>query len=147
MSFRLLALTLLAGVFALGQQINPSLYVGMRWRQIGPFRAGRVSAVSGRPGNDAVYYMGTPGGGVWKTEDGGVVWKPILDAVHVASIGAVEVAPSNPKIIYVGTGDVSNVGGAVNQGNGIYKSTDAGKTWQDVGLTDSRHIGAMWVDP
>lgn len=119
----------------------------MRWRQIGPFRAGRVSAVSGIAGNAAVYYMGTPGGGVWKTEDGGVVWRPIFDSEHVASIGAVAVAPSNPDIVYVGTGDVSNVGGAVNQGNGIYKSTDAGKTWQHVGLDDSRHIGAMWVDP
>lgn len=119
----------------------------MRWRQIGPFRAGRVSAVSGIPGNAAVYYMGTPGGGVWKTDDGGVVWRPIFDSAHVASIGAVVVAPSNPDIVYVGTGDVSNVGGAVNQGNGIYKSTDAGRTWQHVGLEDSRHIGAMWVDP
>lgn len=91
--------------------------------------------------------MGTPGGGVWKTEDGGVVWRPIFDSVHVASIGAVAVAPSNPNIVYVGTGDVSNVGGAVNQGDGIYKSTDAGRTWQHIGLNDSRHIGNMWVDP
>jgi photosystem II stability/assembly factor-like uncharacterized protein len=129
------------------QQFDPSLYGAMRWRQIGPFRAGRVSAVSGIPGNAAVYYMGTPGGGVWKTEDGGVVWHPTFDSEPVASIGAVVVAPSNPNIVYVGTGDVSNVGGAVNQGNGIYKSTDAGRTWQHVGLEDSRHIGAMWVDP
>ena len=132
---------------AFSQHFDPSLYGGMRWRQIGPFRAGRVSAVSGIAGNAAVYYMGTPGGGVWKTEDGGVVWRPIFDAAHVASIGAVAVAPSNSEIVYVGTGDVSNVGGAVNQGNGIYKSTDAGRTWQHVGLEDSRHIGTMWVDP
>ncbi len=129
------------------QQIDPSLYGAMRWRQIGPFRAGRVSAVAGVPGNAAVYYMGTPGGGVWKTEDGGVVWRPIFDGEHVASIGAIAVAPSNPEVVYVGTGDVSNVGGAVNQGNGVYKSTDAGRTWQHAGLDDSRHIGAMWVDP
>src|SRR5260221_576974 len=91
--------------------------------------------------------MGTHGGGVWKTVDGGVVWNPIFDQEHVASIGAIAVAPSKPEIVYVGTGDVSNVGGAVNQGKGVYKSVDAGKSWQHVGLDDTRHIGAMWVDP
>src|ERR1700687_272934 len=131
----------------LAQQSVDSLYSGMRWRQIGPFRAGRVSAVAGVPGNAAIYYMGTPGGGVWKTEDGGVVWTPCFDREHVASIGAIAVAPSKPEIVYVGTGDVSNVGGAVNQGKGVYKSVDAGKTWQHAGLADTRHIGAMWVDP
>jgi photosystem II stability/assembly factor-like uncharacterized protein len=131
----------------LAQQYDASLYDGMRWRQIGPFRAGRVSAVAGIPGDAAVYYMGTPGGGVWKTVDGGVVWAPIFDQEHVASIGAIAVAPSKPDIVYVGTGDVSNVGGAVNQGKGVYKSVDAGKSWQHVGLDDTRHIGAMWVDP
>jgi photosystem II stability/assembly factor-like uncharacterized protein len=118
----------------------------MRWRQIGPFRAGRVSAVAGIPGNPAVYYIGTPGGGVWETTDGGTVWKPISDDVHVASIGAIGVAPSNPKIIYFGTGDVSEVGGSVNQGDGVYKSTDGGRTWQHTGLEDSWHIGALWID-
>ena len=132
---------------AFAQQIDSALYQGMRWRQIGPFRAGRVSAVAGIAANPAVYYMGTPGGGLWKTVDGGVVWKPIFDHEHVASIGAVAVAPSNPEIVYVGTGDVSNVGGAVNQGNGIYKSIDGGKSWHHVGLDDSRHIGNMWIDP
>jgi photosystem II stability/assembly factor-like uncharacterized protein len=131
----------------LAQQYDASLYEGMRWRQIGPFRAGRVSAVAGVPGDAAVYYMGTPGGGVWKTVDGGTVWTPIFDQEHVASIGAIAVAPSKPEIVYVGTGDVSNVGGAVNQGKGVYKSVDAGKSWQHVGLDDTRHIGAMWVDP
>ncbi len=141
-------LLLAAGVStAAGAQYDIALYSGMRWRQIGPFRAGRVSAVSGIPGNAAVYYMGTPGGGVWKTVDGGVVWKPIFDLEQVASIGAVAVAPSNPDIVYVGTGDVSNVGGAVNQGKGVYKSVDAGHTWKRAGLEDSRHIGNMWVDP
>ena len=104
-----------------GQTYNP-LYQAMRWRQIGPFRAGRVTAVAGISGNAAVYYMGTPGGGVWKTIDGGMVWKPIFDKVPVSSIGAIAVAPSNPNIVYIGTGDVSMVGGSVNMGNGVYKS-------------------------
>ncbi len=92
------------------QQYEPSLYAGMQWRQIGPFRAGRVTDVSGAPGQPAIYYMGTAGGGAWKTTDGGMVWKPIFDKEHVASIGAIAVAPSNPNIVYIGTGDVSNVG-------------------------------------
>ncbi|MEO8727239.1 MAG: hypothetical protein ABI383_14080 [Acidobacteriaceae bacterium] len=132
---------------SLAQQLSPSLYQGMRWRQIGPFRAGRVSAVSGIPGDPATYYMGTPGGGLWKTTDGGMIWNPIFDQENVASIGSVAAAPSDRNILYVGTGDVSNVGGSVNQGEGMYKSTDAGKTWQHIGLEDSRHIGALWVDP
>ena len=129
------------------QQYDPSLWAGMQWRQVGPFRAGRVTDVTGVPGKPAIYYMGTAGGGAWKTTDGGMVWKPIFDKARVASIGAIVVAPSNPNIVYIGTGDVSNVGGAVNHGNGIWKSTDAGETWQHIGLDDSRHIGAMWVDP
>jgi photosystem II stability/assembly factor-like uncharacterized protein len=131
----------------LGQQYDPSLYSGMQWRQIGPFRAGRVTGVTGVPGQPAIYYVGTAGGGAWKTSDGGMVWKPIFDKQHVASVGAISVAPSDPNIVYIGTGDVSNVGGAVNQGNGMWKSTDAGETWQHIGLEDSRHIGAIWVDP
>ena len=119
----------------------------MRWRQIGPFRAGRVTAVAGIPGNAAIYYMGTPGGGLWKTIDGGVVWTPISDSVPVSSIGAVAVAPSNPNIVYFGTGDVSMVGGSVNMGDGVYKSTDAGATWQHVGLDETEHIGNLWIDP
>src|SRR5665213_333917 len=130
-----------------GQTSDPSLYQAMRWRQIGPFRAGRVTAVSGIPGNAAVYYMGTPGGGVWKAVDGGVVWNPIFDSVSVSSVGAVAVAPSKPEVVYVGTGDVSMVGGSVNRGNGVYKSSDAGKTWQHMGLDETEHIGNIWVDP
>ena len=132
-------------VFA--QKVDPTAYSGMRWRQIGPFRAGRVSAVAGISGNAAVYYMGTAGGGAWKTVDGGMVWFPISDDVHVASIGALAVAPSDPKIIYMGTGDVSNVGGSVNYGNGIYRSIDEGKTWQHIGLDGTEKIGAIWIDP
>ena len=132
---------------AVAQQYDPSLYSGMQWRQIGPFRAGRVTGVTGVPGQPAIYYMGTAGGGAWKTTDGGMVWKPVFDKQRVASIGAIAVAPSNPNTVYIGTGDVSNVGASVNQGNGMWKSTDAGETWQHIGLEDSRHIAAIWIDP
>jgi photosystem II stability/assembly factor-like uncharacterized protein len=120
--------------------IDPGLYSAMRWRLIGPYRAGRVSAVAGIPGNPAVFYIGLPGGGVWKTTDGGRVWRPIFDEEHVASIGAVAVAPSNPNIIYVGTGEQT-------PGDGMYKSTDAGATWTHVGLGDTKYISSVIVDP
>ncbi len=142
-----LTMILLAAPAIIAQQYSSSLYSGMQWRQIGPFRAGRVTGVTGVPGQPAIYYMGTAGGGAWKTTDGGMVWKPIFDKQNVASIGAIAVAPSDSNIVYIGTGDVSNVGGAVNQGNGMWKSTDAGDTWQHIGLEDSRHIAAIWVDP
>jgi photosystem II stability/assembly factor-like uncharacterized protein len=122
------------------QPVDPSLYSAMRWRLIGPYRAGRVSAVAGIPGDPAVYYMGTPGGGVWKTSDAGRVWKPIFDDQHVASIGAVAIAPSDPNVVYVGTGEQTD-------GNGMYKSTDAGATWTHIGLTDVRYINTIIVDP
>ncbi|HTS78320.1 MAG TPA: hypothetical protein VMG40_19080 [Bryobacteraceae bacterium] len=139
---------LFAACFTLvAQPIDSSLYRAMRWRQIGPFRAGRATAVTGIAGNPAVYYMGTPGGGLWKTVDGGQVWKPISDSVRISSIGAVAVAPSNPDIVYMGTGDVSMVGGSVNMGDGVYKSLDAGKTWQHIGLNETEHIGNLWIDP
>src|SRR5438270_9821564 len=92
------------------QNYDAALFGGLHWRQIGPFRAGRVSTVAGVSGNPSIFYMGTPGGGVWKTIDGGMIWKPISDAVSVASIGAMAVAPSDPRIIYFDTGDVINVG-------------------------------------
>jgi photosystem II stability/assembly factor-like uncharacterized protein len=122
------------------QTVDPSWYAGMRWRLLGPYRAGRVTAVAGIPGDPAIYYMGTPGGGVWKTTDGGDVWKPIFDEQRVASIGAVALAPSNPNIIYVGTGEQT-------RGNGVYKSTDAGGTWVHLGLEKTNYISAIFVDP
>lgn len=146
-SFLFLCLANIVALPLSAQTTDNSLYSGMRWRSIGPFRAGRVSAVSGIPGNAAIYYMGSVGGGVWKTVDGGVVWRPIFDRVPVASIGALVVSPSDPNVVYVGTGDVSLVGGAANMGNGIYKSVDAGHSWTHVGLDATEHIGAMWIDP
>lgn len=121
-------------------QYNPESFSAMKWRLVGPHRAGRVTYVAGIPGKPAIYYFGTPGGGVWKTTDGGRVWKPIFDDAHVASIGALALAPSNPDLIYVGTGEET-------AGNGIYKSTDAGKTWINIGLRDERYISQIIVDP
>jgi photosystem II stability/assembly factor-like uncharacterized protein len=143
---RFLALLLLAVPAA--AQISPDHYSGMRWRQIGPFRAGRVSAVAGIPGNAAIYYMGTPGGGIWKTVNAGTTWLPISDGqIPVSSIGSIVVSPSNPNILYAGTGDVSNVGGAVNEGDGVYKSIDAGKTWRHIGLDETEHVVSLWIHP
>lgn len=121
-------------------QLDPSLFSGLQWRLIGPYRAGRVTAVAGISGQPAIYYMGTPGGGVWKTNDGGRMWFPIFDQQHVASIGALAVAASNPSVIYVGTGEQT-------PGNGVYKSTDAGATWKNVGLEETRYITGIVVDP
>ncbi|MDX6559085.1 MAG: hypothetical protein QOF72_2134, partial [Blastocatellia bacterium] len=120
-------------------QYDPETFSAMKWRLVGPHRAGRVTGVAGIPGKPAIYYFGTPGGGVWKTTDGARVWKPIFDEAHVASIGALALAPSNPDIIYVGTGEET-------AGNGIYKSIDAGKTWTNIGLKDTRYITAILVD-
>ncbi|HEY0407488.1 MAG TPA: hypothetical protein VGC89_17270 [Pyrinomonadaceae bacterium] len=136
----LLAVSLGLSLLAFGQQYNQDSYAGMRWRLIGPHRAGRVTAVAGIPGRPGVYYMGTPGGGVWKTTDGGQVWKPIFDEARVASIGALALAPSNPDVIYVGTGEQT-------EGNGVYKSTDGGATWTNVGLNETRYISSLIVDP
>src|SRR5262245_45754564 len=111
--------------------INPDLFAGLRWRNIGPFHGGRVSAVTGVIGQPGVFYLGAPAGGIWKTTNAGVSWFPIFDQfTNVDSIGAIQVAPSDPNIVYAGTGD--SVGGSL--GDGIYKSTDAGKTWTHIGL-------------
>ena len=122
--------------------MEPNLLAGLKWRNVGPFRAGRVSAVSGAIGQPGVFYMGAVLGGVWKTTSAGAAWYPVFDSIKdVSSIGAVEVAPSDPNVVYVGTG-------ATGDGNGMYKSTDAGKTWQHLpGLEDSRQIPAILVDP
>ena len=118
----------------------------MRWRLIGPFRGGRVEAVAGIPGNRNVYYFGAVAGGVWKTTDGGIHWTPIFDSEPVQSIGAITIDPSNTQTVYVGTGE-SALRDDIDFGDGVYKSTDGGQTWQNIGLHDSRHIAAILVDP
>ena len=109
-----------------------SLYSGMDWRLVGPFRGGRAGTVTGVRGNDNLYYMGTAGGGVWKTEDAGNTWKSISDGYFGGSIGAVAVADSDPNVLYVGGGE-QTLRGNVSSGWGVWKSTDAGKSWQYIG--------------
>lgn len=121
-------------------------YSAMHWRMIGPFRGGRALAVTGVPGNPALFYFGSVAGGVWKTEDAGRTWKPIFDGQPIASIGAIAVAYSNPDVIYVGSGE-ADMRSDITYGNGMYKSIDAGKTWTHIGLTDTRQIGKVAVDP
>jgi photosystem II stability/assembly factor-like uncharacterized protein len=140
------ALAILVTPPAWAQEPSEAFYSAMKWRMIGPFRAGKVNAVAGVPGNPAVYYFGADGGGVWRTTDGGTVWKPIFDRQPVASIGALALAPSNPNIVYVGTG-VNGLYADISFGNGVYKSSDAGETWQHIGLEDSRHIARILIDP
>src|SRR5215469_10588859 len=136
---------LMTGVL-FAQEIPPAVYAEMQWRMIGPFRAGKVNGVAGIPGNPIIYYMVADGGGVWKTADGGVTWKPLFDGESVASMGAIAVAVSNPDVIYVGTG-VNTISRDVSYGNGVYKSTNGGETWQHLGLEDTRHIARILVDP
>src|ERR1044072_8156046 len=124
--------------------IAPDLYAGLRWRNIGPFHGGRVSAVTGVICQPGTFYLGAPIGGIWKTTNGGVSWFPIFDQfTNVDSIGAIQVAPSDPNIIYAGTGD--SVQGPA--GDGMYKSLDAGKTWTHIGLEETTKINKMVVDP
>ena len=123
-----------------------AFYDQLQWRLIGPFRGGRVIAVSGVPGDHSTAYFGSVGGGVWKTDDAGVTWTPIFDQQHIASIGAIAVAPSNPNVIYAGSGE-ADMRSQIGFGDGVYKSTDAGKTWKNVGLRDSRQIARIVVAP
>jgi photosystem II stability/assembly factor-like uncharacterized protein len=120
---------------------------GLQWRDVGPMRGGRSFAVAGVPSQPDTFYMGSVGGGVWKTENSGRTWTPIADeGIPIGSIGAIAVAPSDPNVIYVGTGE-PDIRNQHSYGIGMYKSVDAGKTWTHIGLTDSEHIGRIVVDP
>jgi photosystem II stability/assembly factor-like uncharacterized protein len=139
--------SLFAGSFALSaQQVDPALYQELRWRMIGPFRAGRTVAISGVPSQPNVFYMAPNNGGVWKTTDYGRTWNPIFDDQPTGSIGSLAVSPSNPDIIYVGSGEGLRRPD-LSVGDGIYKSADAGRTWQHLGLRDALQIGTIIVDP
>ncbi|MFO7981605.1 MAG: glycosyl hydrolase [Candidatus Aminicenantes bacterium] len=137
--------------FSLGEQdneiIDPVLYKNLEYRFIGPYRGGRVTAVTGIPDDPFTFYMGSTGGGVWKTTDGGINWRNISDGFFkVASIGSIEVALSDPNVIYVGTGSASPRGN-ISTGRGVYKSTDAGRTWKSVGLETEAQIGKIQIHP
>lgn len=119
---------------------------GMNWREVGPYRGGRSAAVAGIPQDRETYYFGSTGGGVWKTQDAGQHWKNISDGFFGGSIGAVAVSAWDPNVIYVGTGE-KTVRGNVSQGKGLWKSTDAGRSWQHMGLGDSRHIPRIRIHP
>src|SRR5262249_40105671 len=123
----------------------PAEFERLKFRSIGPATGGRVSRVAGVPGDPLVYYAATAAGGVWKSEDGGISFKPVFDDQPVSSIGSIAVAPSDPNVVYVGTGE-ANIRGNVAAGNGIYRSTDSGKTWKHV-WKQVGHIGTMIVHP
>src|SRR6266849_786878 len=145
---------LVAGVIAVfaaafpasAQQYDQKLFSEMRWRCIGPFRGGRTVAITGVPHEPNVFYIAAVNGGVWKTTDTGNTWEPIFDAKDTGSVGAIAVAASDPNVIYVGSGEGLQRPD-LGTGDGVYKSTDAGKTWTHLGLPDAQQITAILVDP
>src|SRR5208282_167433 len=141
-----LAVSLVVTSLAVAQQFSPTLYEGMRWRCIGPFRGGRTVAATGVPGEPNLFYMAQVNGGVWKSTDYGQTWNPIFDGQPTQSVGSIAVAPSNTDIIYVGSGEGLQRPD-LSVGDGIYKSTDAGKTWKHLGLRDGQQIPRILVDP
>ena len=126
--------------------IPASVSGALEWRQLGPFRGGWATMATGVPSRPDTFYIGTAGGGVWKTVDAGRTWQSLFDRQPASAVGALAVAPSDPKVIYVGTGQVA-ARYDVGAGDGVYRSADGGKTWQHAGLADTRHIGAILVDP
>src|SRR5271155_1577980 len=146
MRWNFLSAATLCFAAAASAQTSTSLFDGLHWRLIGPFRGGRAITATGVPGDPNTFYFGAVGGGIWKTTDGGLVWTPIFDDQHVASIGSIAVAPSDPNVIYAGTGE-ADIRASLSSGDGVYKSTDAGKTWRNVGLRNSKQISRILVDP
>lgn len=144
MPTRVLVAVLSAALTAAAQ--TPADYAGLRWRNIGPFRAGRTVGAEGVPSQPNVFYVGVNNGGVWRTTDYGVTWKPIFDSQPTGSIGTLAVAPSNPNIIYVGSGEGLQRPD-LSVGDGIYKTTDGGKSWEHLGLRDGQQIASILIDP
>ena len=144
----LLVLACLAGsgLRLTAQPFDAMLFSEMHWRMAGPFRGGRVLTVAGVPGQPNRFYFGSVGGGVWRSDNAGRTWEPIFDGQPIASIGAIAVAPSDAQVLYVGSGE-ADMRSDISYGNGMYKSVDGGRTWQRLGLSDSRQIGKILVDP
>jgi len=140
------ALMIAAGGSVLAQQFSPDLFKSLHWRSIGPFRGGRTRAVAGVPSQANVFYIAQVNGGVWKTDDYGRTWTPIFDDQPTGSVGCIAVAPSDANIIYVGSGEGLQRPD-LSVGDGVYKSTDAGKTWTHLGLRDGQQIPQIAVDP
>ncbi|MFM8738715.1 MAG: WD40/YVTN/BNR-like repeat-containing protein, partial [Cytophagales bacterium] len=126
--------------------IDASLYAGIRWREVGPYRGGRSCTVTGVSNNPNLYYFGAVGGGVWRTNDAGQTWENITDKYFGGTVGAVAVAESDPNVIYVGEGE-QTLRNNVSSGWGVWKSTDAGTSWKHIGLSDSRHIARIRIHP
>ena len=138
--------SLLFSTAAFAATPDVSVLKNLQYREVGPYRGGRADAVEGIANDPSVYYFGSTGGGVWKTTDGGQTWKPVSDGYFGGTVGAIAVAPSDPSVVYVGTGE-ETIRGNVSPGAGMWKSTDAGKTWTHIGLDDSQHIGRIRVHP
>jgi photosystem II stability/assembly factor-like uncharacterized protein len=129
-------------------RVDPELFSTLEWRLVGPFRGGRSVAVAGVPGQDRVYYFGGVGGGVWKTTDAGVTWENVSDGfLRTASVGAIAVAPSDPNVVYAGMGEHAPRGVTTSYGDGVYRSTDAGRTWTHLGLEATRAVSRILVHP
>src|SRR6516162_7688094 len=135
----------LVGLLGHAQTLDPKLYAEMHWRQIGPTRAGRARALAGVPSLPNVFYIGFDNGGVWRSTDFGSTWIPLFDQQSTGSIGAIAVATSDPNIVYVGTG-AGIIRPDLAVGDGVYRSVDAGKTWNHLGLRDSQMIANIEVD-
>src|SRR5437867_8740644 len=144
----LIATVALAGILpdAGSQVFDAGVFRELRWRMIGPHRGGRTKAAAGIPDQPNVFYVGAVNGGVWKTEDYGRTWRPIFDDQPTGSIGAIAIAPSSPDVIYVGSGEGLQRPD-LSTGDGIYKSTDGGRTWRHLGLREGRQIPQIVVDP
>src|SRR5690349_4905982 len=144
---RLVALTCGAAVLCAAAGFDPAIFSGLQWRSIGPLRGGRSIACAGSPSRPNEYYFGAVGGGLWKTTDGGLTWNPVTDGqLHSSSVGAVAVSESNPDILYIGMGE-TELRGNITQGDGVYKSIDAGKTWKHVGLGETQAISRIRIHP
>src|SRR6185295_1152212 len=128
------------------QPISPTLFSDLRWRSIGPFRAGWATCIEGIPDQPDTFYFGAVGGGVWKTDDAGRSWMPLFEHESAAAIGAIGIAPSDPNVIYAGTGHPEPRYDVIS-GDGVFRSGDGGKTWTKRGLENTRHIGRILVDP